>query len=392
MAAIDITRVQTVKNDIHSDLIVSMSGVTAADLIALGVVNIIRGVENEDTKIVYVGNRNVANRYNASKQYHGKLGRAVERKLKVTNVISYIPDNLQNYREKIGQSIAGLSSNGAAATDLIEQRLRFQAFAFGNQVISNFFHGDASLGETHPYGLYDGLLKDIKKDMKAADGGTATDELALITEEAGNYIKLGVLDLSDKKAMYDKYIEFCQKLCPTLRRQAIVLTTEEVYNAVTRGYCENFVGNQSGIINNLTDNDFKSHEAGGAILRKVSTLGKGTGFIATINGNVDYATDLTGSEEPGDAFITVEKNGEDPLNTLLLGMQCASAVRLIDFNKEAFACSELNFTPEDIEDQELQEVETASIDMDAIDAMVNAKVDEKIAEILAAKGEGTDEP
>ena len=124
MAAIDISAINTTKAQIHTDLIVSMSGVTNADLLDLGV-NIIRGVENEDKIVVYKGYRQIATRYNVNSTSRSKLGKAYERVLKVTNDIVYVPDNVQNYRTKEYFSMLGTSSNGQeAATDIMEKRLR----------------------------------------------------------------------------------------------------------------------------------------------------------------------------------------------------------------------------------------------------------------------------
>ena len=340
MPAIDLSKVQSTKALIHSDLIISMSGVTNKDLLDLGV-NIIQGVENEDKIIVYKGYRQMATRYQVNKTSRSKLGKAYERVLKVENDIVYVPDNVQNYREKIYDSMLKTSSNGAT-TDLIEQRLRMQAAQFGSHIVDNYFHGDKSKSVNHYYGLYDGILVKIEQDK--TDG--------LISADMGNYIAIGRLDTTKPDECYDKYIQFCQKLDSTLAKNAIILTTPTAYNAITRGYATTFVGNQQNIIPSLNGAEFRSHEADGCVLKKTTLLGMGDGFISFAPGNLDYATDLTGGEDPSQAYIDIVKDPSDHLNSILIGMQCASGTRVRDFNKYAFAISDYKFTAPTVDDNE----------------------------------------
>lgn len=346
-----------------------MSGVTSADLMNLGV-NIIQGVENEDSIIVYEGYRHVATRYSADKTSRSKLGKAHERTLKVTNDIVYVPDNVQNYREKVGVSMLGTSSNGAT-TDNIEQRLRLQAMQFGSHVIDNFFHGDKSKNEDHYFGLYDGVLVWIEKDKTAG----------LVAKGKGNYIEIGRLTLTDYKDCYNKYMKFCQALSPTLAKNCIILTTPEAYNAIVRGYTETFVGNQQSIIASQDNVSFKSHETEGCVLKKTSLLGSGDGFIAFAPGNIDYATDLTGNESPDEAYIDIEKDSSDHLNSILIGMQCASGTRVRDFNKEAFAVSDYQFVAPTVDGEE----ETPEL----VDIKNEDFLTQLASKIMSMKGEGT---
>lgn len=329
--AIDISQINSVKQNIHRDLIVSMSGVTSKHLADLEI-NIIRGVENEDKVVVFDGYAHVATRYEYDKTSRSALGKAVERTLKVTNDICYVPDNVQNYREKAVPSMLGTSSNGAT-TDIQEKRLRIQAELFGNHVIYNFFHGDKSKPANDFYGLYDGILVKLQKDKE--DGYIAANK--------GNYVVLGAVDTTDPKKCYDAYVKFYQKMDAALQDDSVIYTTPAFFDLIVRGYAETFVGAQNTIINVIDKNTFVSHETQGARLKKVKLLGTGQGFIATAPGNLDYATDLTGDEDPSSAYMSITPDGFDPLNTLLIGMQCASGTRVIDFNAQKLCISDYNF-------------------------------------------------
>lgn len=332
MPAFDLSKIQSVKQTIHSDLIVSMSGATSADLLSLGF-NILRGIENEDKIIVYKGNRQMATRYAVNQTSRSRLGTPYERVLKVTNDIVYVPDNVQNYREKIVGSMLGVSSNGLS-TDNIELRLRLQAAQFGSHIIDNVFHGDKSKTINDYFGLYDGILVKIENDKSEG----------LIDVASGNLVNVGRLDTKDAKACYEAYVLFCEKMNSTLRKNCIIVTNEKVYNAIVRGYALTFIGNQQNIIGAMGANEFVSHETGGCKLRKTTLLGDGDGFIAYAPGNMDYGTDLTGAEDPNSAYISIQADPSDFLNSILIGMQCASATRVRDFNKEAFCISDYNFT------------------------------------------------
>ena len=350
MPAIDLTKVESTKALIHSDLIISMTGVTNKDLLDLGV-NIIQGVENEDKIIVYKGYRQMASRYQVNQTSRSKLGKAYERVLKVVNDIVYVPDNVQNYREKIYDSMLKTSSNGAT-TDLIEQRLRMQATQFGSHVVDNFFHGDKTNPVNAYYGLYDGILAWIEKDKTEG----------LIAAGQGNYIAIGRLDLTNPAGCYDKYVQFCQSIDPALAKNCTIVTTPKAYNAIVRGYALTFVGNQQNIIPATSGTTFVSHETDGCVLKKTTLLGTGDGFIAYKPGNLDYATDLTGGEDPSQAYIDIIKDPSDHLNSLLIGMQCASGTRVRDFNKEAFAISDYSFTAPVIADNTPEMIDFANED------------------------------
>lgn len=349
--AIDITKVSSVKNDIHRDIIVTMSAATNADIQRLGV-NILRGVEHRDSKFVYKGFQQVASQYQPGNTPRARLGKVIERELVVKNAIVYVPDNVQNYRTMEPESMLGTSSNGVDGTAIIQARLLYQATQFGNQVAKNFFHGDYSKGVADPYGLYDGILVKIAADKTNG----------YINSAAGNYITLGSINLNDPVACYDAYIKFVKKLHSDLRKKVKIYTTEEMESAIIRGYGLKFNYLQSEVAASET---FKSFEARGAELISTTLLGTGTGFIATADGNIDYATDLTGSESPSDAYICVEKDNTDPLNSVLLGMQCASGTRIIDFNPQRFAVSDYSFTPETIADQTLEYVDEHGNPVDA---------------------------
>ena len=351
MPAIDLTNVESTKALIHSDLIISMSGATTPDLLNLGV-NIIQGVENEDKIVVYKGYRQVATRYAVNQTSRSKLGKAYERVLKVTNDIVYVPDNVQNYREKIYDSMLGTSSNGAT-TDLMEQRLRLQAAQFGSHVVDNFFFGDKSKSIDNYYGLYDGILAWIAKDKQEG----------LVAADQKNYIELGRMDTTKPAECYEAYIQFCQSIDSKLAKDAIIVTTPKAYNAIVRGYALTFVGNQANIIGAMGGEQFISHETEGCKLKKTTLLGNGDGFIAYAPGNLDYATDLTGDEDPSSGYIDIIKDPTDHMNSLLIGMQCASGTRVRDFNKEAFAVSDYNFTAPEIggETPEILDIENEDL-------------------------------
>lgn len=357
--AIDLSQIVSVKQDIHPDLIVSMSGVTNKHLLDLKV-NILRGIENKDVIVVFDGNTHLATRYDVTKSSRSALGKAVERPLQVVNDISYVPDNLQNYRSKIVGSVLGVSSNGFT-TDKIEQQLRLQAALFGNHVIYNFFHGDTAKESKDFYGLYDGILTLLEKDKTAG----------LISEAKGNLVTLGTIDIEDHKSCYDAFIKFYQSMNGSLADDCIIYTTPELYNAIVRGYAETFVGAQNTIVNAINKNIFESHEADGAILKKTVLLGTGTGFIATKPGNIDYGTDLTGQEDPSEAYISVTSDSIDPLNSILLGMQCASGARVRDFNKTALCISDYKFTaPKQDENTTLTEKDIATLSNAQLDVLV----------------------
>lgn len=331
--AIDISAIEDVKVEIHKDLVYNMSGLTSDDLSRL-YINILTDVEHEDRKYIYKGKNAIARSYKPGKLVRAKLGEAIPRTLRVHNVITGVPDNIQNYRNKQPFSVAGVSTYGLSQS-LIEQRLRLTSLAFGNQVVGGAFHAEYDADSDDPLGMYDGFLVNIENDK----------ESGLISKVMKNYVELtevsyaNPLSPTDTEcvAAYDRYIAFVRSMDKDLRKAAIVYATTAEEQNIIRGYALKFSSAQTSII---TQNEFVSHEA-----RTVKLIGSdiygsiGTQLIATREQNFEFGLDLTNINNPAAAFISVDKSPDDPLNAILISMQVAAGTRVLNFNKDSLLVS-----------------------------------------------------
>lgn len=325
--AIDISAIESVRATIHEDLVMNMSGMTSDDLIRLRI-NILTNIENEDKKFIYKGKNAIARAYKPGKIVRAKLGEAIERSLKVRNVITGVPDNIQNYRDKLPFSTAGVSTYGLS-DKLIEKQLRLTTLAFGNQVVGGAFHAEYDPDADDPLGMYDGFLVHIGSDIEAG----------YISKEARNYVELKATTYAGNTptdaeciAAYDRFIEFTRAMDKDLRKDAIVYASTSEEQNIIRGYALKFASAQTSII---TQSEFVSHEA-----RTVKLLGsdlygsKGTKLIATRDGNFEFGLDLTNINNPGAAYMSIDKSPDDPLNAVLISMQVAAGTRVLNFNRD----------------------------------------------------------
>lgn len=332
--AIDISAIEDVKVEIHRDLVLNMSGMTSDELTRLHI-NILTNIENEDRKYVYQGKTAIARAYKPGKLVRAKLGKAIARTLTVHNVITGVPDNIQNYREKQPFSVGGVSTYGLSPA-LIEKQLRLTSLAFGNQVVGGAFHASYDPDADDPLGMYDGFLAGLEADM----------EKGLISKEAKNYIELpeisyaNPLSPTDDECVkaYDRFITFVRSMDKDLRNSgAVVYATTLEEQAIIRGYALKFSSAQTSII---AQSEFVSHEA-----KTVSLIGSdiygssGTMLIATRKLNFEFGLDLVNIDNPGAAYISVDKSPDDPLNAVLISMQVAAGTRILNFNKDSLLLS-----------------------------------------------------
>ena len=335
VSANDVSAITVVKQNIFPDLIYNMTGATSDDLTRLQI-DIIHNIENEDVRFVYVARDAVARAYSPDKPVRADLGKAYERVLKIRNVISGVPENIQNYRESPPFSILGVSDQGVAASDIIAKNLRTQTIAFGNQVISGAFGAKYQPTVDSPLNMYDGYDVKIEEDK----------EKGIIAATMGNYVTIPASTYADQLnpteeeciAAYNRYISFVRQMNKHLRKVALVYCSVEEGRNIIAGYAFKFKHAQQIILNAPT---FVSHEAKTVQLIETDLIGAfSTRLIATRAKNFQFATDLTRTDDPTKAFISIDKDPQDPLNKVLTSMQIGAGTRILDFNRQALCISD----------------------------------------------------
>lgn len=335
LMANDVSSVNMVKQDIYPDLILNMSGATTEDLTRIGVDTSIHNVENEDVRFVYVMNDAVARAYNPDKPTRAKTGKAYKRVLRMHNVISGVPDNVQNYRASQPFSMLGVSDQGADASAIIAHNLRVQTIAFGNQIVSGAFDAEYDPDSDDPLNMYDGYNVGIEKDL----------EDTLISAAMGNYATIPTVTYVDPLnpteaeciSAYNRFISFCNQMNKYLLKNAIVACSIRERRNIVAGYAFKFKHAQTIILNAP---EFVSHEAPTVKLIGTDLIADGTTRIyGYVEKNPQFATDLTRSTDPTKAYISIDKDPEDPLNKILISMQMGVGTRILDFNKQKLCIS-----------------------------------------------------
>lgn len=323
--AIDITQVTAVKNIIEKDIIESASLVNDTIFDTLKA-EVIRGIENKDTVFVYEKAAKIASAYTPGDELEATLGAVQERVLEVKPIWTRIPDNLANYREKEPISIAGLSAGGVQAKHT-ERQLRLAGKETAEQVRLNLFHGNRALGKDAKYGLYDGWLTNLAKDITAGN----------ISAAKGNYIE--DIDMSGTpEDKYDGIVEFYSKLDPRLQNaeETLFYVTPKTRLAAVQGYLTKYTGLQNVSVNS---EGYRFVEMPNVVLIGVYILGTGDGIIATIPKNFQYGTDIDTDlphvnimQDPRDAKVII----------IQIDQACGTRVRSV--SADAFAMTDHVFT------------------------------------------------
>lgn len=347
--AINIDQVNDVKDVIHREILETATGINEKIWNELGIV-FQTGIENKDSKFVFDGNTSVAAPKFPGSELASGLGDMLERELVVKPIWSRVPDSLDNYREKEPISIARLSEDGVTGEATQFQLLQAAKLTSG-QVRTNLFLGKRPANKTaadalsvaeRKYKLYDGFFQKIA-DMKAGTNELDKDAAGepLVSEAKGNLIPtepmLGAATAAD---CYDAMVDFYQKLDPELLDGAngtlIIYVCSQLHRRLIQGFLEKYTGLQNVEVNkpgyrfvDMPNAEFRSHAA----------LGYGDQIIATVEGNLEYGTDMNTNGDPSNAFVAIMQDQNDA-HTIIIQIDLAAGTRILRPTKDAFATND----------------------------------------------------
>lgn len=337
--AINLSQVQTVTEQLHTDL-VSRASMLNDQMLENLKLTVTTDVENLDKLFLFNDKGLQARQYKQGAVKKVQLGKIIENPAKVILAVTHPQDNVQKYREKEPFHV---NSDGTTNAEQTQFLLNKVAERHSQDVRANFFFGNeanAKLDETAAnqvklgLSLYDGIYTKI---AKAITNGT-------ISEAIGNMVKTGDLLAGSvtPEAAYEKFKAMYQSLNDDLRAADEVIAY--VSSALADKIVEGYMVKHPQLAPATQQEGWKFSQMKNLTLVTHSAMGKGSEIIFALPGILEYICDI---RPEGQANITVERNSDDH-NLFDYQIQTAQATRVRDYSPRVLCVNEQVNTPNNV--------------------------------------------
>lgn len=337
--AINLSQVQTVTEQLHTDLVSRASMLNDKMLEDLKL-TVTTDVENLDKLFLFNDKGLQARQYKQGAVKKVQLGKIIENPAKVILAVTHPQDNVQKYREKEPFHVNPDGTTNAEQTQFLLNKVSER---HSQDVRANFFFGNeanAKLEETAEnqvklgLSLYDGIYTKI---AKAITNGT-------ISEAIGNMVKTGDLLAGSvtPEAAYEKFKAMYQSLNDDLRAADEVIAY--VSSALADKIIEGYMVKHPQLAPATQQEGWKFSQMKNLTLVTHSAMGKGSEIIFALPGILEYICDI---RPEGQANITVERNSDDH-NLFDYQIQTAQATRVRDYSPRVLCVNEQVNTPNNV--------------------------------------------
>lgn len=337
--AINLSHVQTVTEQLHTDLVSRASMLNDKMLEDLKL-TVTTDVENLDKLFLFNDKGLQARQYKQGAVKKVQLGKMIENAAKVVLAVTHPQDNVQKYREKEPFHVNPDGTTNAEQTQFLLNKV---AERHSQDVRANFFFGNeanAKLEETEAnqvklgLSLYDGIYTKI---AKAITNGT-------ISEAIGNMVKTGNLLSASvtPEAAYEKFKAMYQSLNDDLRAADEVIAY--VSSALADKIVEGYMVKHPQLAPATQQEGWKFSQMKNLTLITHSAMGKGSEIIFALPGILEYICDI---RPEGQANITVERNSDDH-NLFDYQIQTAQTSRVRDYSPRSICVNEQVNTPNNV--------------------------------------------
>lgn len=337
--AINLSQVQTVTEQLHTDLVSRASMLNDKMLEDLKL-TVTTDVENLDKLFLFNDKGLQARQYKQGAVKKVQLGKIIENPAKVVLAVTHPQDNVQKYREKEPFHVNPDGTTNAEQTQFLLNKVSER---HSQDVRANFFFGNeanAKLEETAEnqvklgLSLYDGIYTKI---AKAITNGT-------ISESIGNMVKTGDLLAGSvtPEAAYEKFKAMYQSLNDDLRAadELIAYVSSTLADKIIEGY----MVKHPQLAPATQQESWKFSQMKNLTLVTHSAMGKGSEIIFALPGILEYICDI---RPEGQANITVERNSDDH-NLFDYQIQTAQATRVRDYSPRVLCVNEQVNTPNNV--------------------------------------------
>lgn len=283
------------------------------------------GIEFKNSLVVFHRKGGQIRRYKVGNYKKGTVGQMEERELTVYESVLRYPDNIQNYREKIGFNIAGVGGNALTAPST-EFHIRKIGGWYAEEVITALFFGDIQLGDDNPLGIYDGYNTLINKEITKGQ----------ISKANHNYIEIDPIvkrAVGQESENWDVFQGFYNALPAKLKSAPLVMVycDPAVRQLIIEGYLRSFIGLQTP---DAGKDDFRFVGMDNIQLVGHSLIGQGTRLIATLPYNFEFGLDS--ESDFNQVFVT---QNPDDANELTYQVQSAQGCRIRSVMSSSFCVS-----------------------------------------------------
>lgn len=337
--AINLSQVQTVTEQLHTDLVSRASMLNDKMLEDLKL-TVTTDVENLDKLFLFNDKGLQARQYKQGAVKKVQLGKIIENPAKVVLAVTHPQDNVQKYREKEPFHVNPDGTTNAEQTQFLLNKVSER---HSQDVRANFFFGNeanAKLEETAAnqvklgLSLYDGIYTKI---AKAITNGT-------ISEAIGNMVKTGDLLAGSvtPEAAYEKFKAMYQSLNDDLRAadEVIAYVSSSLADKIIEGY----MVKHPQLAPATLQEGWKFSQMKNLTLVTHSAMGKGSEIIFALPGILEYICDI---RPEGQANITVERNSDDH-NLFDYQIQTAQTSRVRDYSPRSICVNEQVNTPNNV--------------------------------------------
>ena len=337
--AINLSQVQTVTEQLHTDL-VSRASMLNDQMLENLKLTVTTDVENLDKLFLFNDKGLQARQYKQGAVKKVQLGKIIENPAKVILAVTHPQDNVQKYREKEPFHVNPDGTTNAEQTQFLLNKVSER---HSQDVRANFFFGNeanAKLDETAAnqvklgLSLYDGIYTKI---AKAITNGT-------ISEAIGNMVKTGDLLAGSvtPEAAYEKFKAMYQSLNDDLRAADEVIAY--VSSALADKIVEGYMVKHPQLAPATQQEGWKFSQMKNLTLVTHSAMGKGSEIIFALPGILEYICDI---RPEGQTNITVERNSDDH-NLFDYQIQTAQATRVRDYSPRVLCVNEQVNTPNNV--------------------------------------------
>lgn len=326
--AFSIAQIQTVKEQIHPELVAKAYLLTDSMFEDLGI-KVTTDVENIDTCYLFSRQGLQARPYVVGNVKSSQLGKYVDNPAKVESIYLHTSDSLERYKEK-GPFQETNVAESAEHTIILLNELSGR---FAEDVRANVFFGNKanrSLPETAEnqalkgLSLFDGFFTIIAK--RRTDG--------TISKANGNLIETG--DITGKTAVevYDILTAFYAGLSAAMKgpeKTVYIYASDQFCRLAVKGYMQTY----PQIAPTVLQAGWKFAEMPNVVLKTSSAMGTGGQLIASLKDNLEFLCD----NRENNALISIGQVNTD-LRVFDYQANGRACVRIRDFSPEVFATND----------------------------------------------------
>ena len=326
--ALNINEIQTVKEQIHEELVAKAYLLDDSMFEDLGI-KVTTDVENIDICRIFNRKGLVARPYRVGNVKNSQLAKIVDNPVKVKPYYIKAEDSIERYREKGPFNVANAAGEAEMSRKNMEEiagraaeDVRFNVF-FGNEANRNLVENPTNAVKCG-LSLFDGIYTIIAQ--KRTDG--------TISVANKNLIMTGDITGLQPQAVYDLLVAFYGSLHPALKKPEVetyILASDDFCRKAVKGYMLTF----PQIAPTVLQAGWKFAEMPNITLKTSSAMGVGGQLIATVKENIEYVCDT----REGKANIRIGQTNDD-LSIIGFQINAASGMRIRDYDPQVFAVND----------------------------------------------------